>query len=68
MKITSIYGPWISFGVHIDFKHRHFDIHFLWWIIVIGNTTETLHCGFCGKEIEEEAETCPHCYVEFADE
>lgn len=65
MKITSIYGPWLSLGVHLDFKHKHLDIHFLWWIIVIGNTKEELHCGYCQAEIGEEANECPFCGAVF---
>ena len=59
-------GPWFSLGIHVDFKHWHFDIHFLWWIIVLGNTVEPIHCGYCDTEMSEYETICPGCGVDFA--
>lgn len=35
--IDTIAGPWFSLGFHIDLKRPYIDIHFIWWIITIGN-------------------------------
>lgn len=61
MKINTIKGPWMSLGIHIDFKHRHVDLHIIWWVIVIGNTIEPIYCGYCGVELPEGSEKCPKC-------
>jgi hypothetical protein len=63
--IRTIFGPWLSFGIHIDFKHLHIDLHFLWWVIVIGNTIEPVHCANCDAEIDEDAMICPKCGMKF---
>ena len=38
-SIVTIRGPWFSLGIHVDFQHRYVDIHFIWWIISVGNVT-----------------------------
>lgn len=63
MKIRTIRGPWFSLGVHVDFKHRHVDIHFIWWVIVVGNTVDPVYCGWCDVELVDN--TCPVCDTEF---
>lgn len=35
--VDTLAGPWFSLGFHLDFKRPYLDIHFLWWIITIGN-------------------------------
>jgi len=37
LLIDQVGGPWISLGFHIDFSRPYLDIHFIWWIITIGN-------------------------------
>lgn len=37
IKIDEIRGPWFSLGLHIDLQKRYIDIHFIWWVITIGN-------------------------------
>lgn len=40
MKIVTVKGPWVSFGIHVDFQRWFIDIHLIWWIITIGNSYE----------------------------
>lgn len=40
LLIDTIAGPWFSLGFHIDFQRPYLDIHFIWWIITIGNYYE----------------------------
>lgn len=61
IKIRAIKGPWFSIGLHVDFKHGHVDLHFIWWVIVIGNTVEPIHCGYCDAEISKDDVACPGC-------
>lgn len=68
MRVDTLFGPWLSLGLHIDFKHRHVDLHFLWWTIVIGNTKPPYYCGVCLMELDESALNvsdfvCPYCGV-----
>jgi hypothetical protein len=35
--ITTTRGPWFSFGIHVDFKHKYIDVHFIWWIVTVGD-------------------------------
>lgn len=65
IEIRTIKGWWFSLGIHIDLKHRHIDIHFIWWIIVLGNTKETIRCGECGEELSDGATECPNCGAVF---
>lgn len=37
MKVVMVKGPWVSFGVHIDFQKWYIDLHLLWWIVTLGN-------------------------------
>lgn len=64
IKVNTISGPWFSLGIHVDFKHRHIDLHFIWWIIVIGNTISPIYCGYCGAELAED-EDCQKCIGDF---
>jgi hypothetical protein len=61
VRIDAIIGPWFSLGFHIDFQHRHVDLHVIWWIITIGNTVESVHCGYCNAEINEDTSVRPAC-------
>lgn len=61
MKIDFVPGWWVSLGLHLDFKHARLDIHFLWWIITIGNTKPSFYCGYCNQELEESAPRCRNC-------
>ena len=63
--VRTIRGPWFSVGLHVDYTHRHIDIHFWWWVIVIGNTVEPLYCGHCGAKVDDQTETCPGCEIDF---
>lgn len=36
MRIETVRGPWVSMGIHIDFQRWYIDIHFIWWIITVG--------------------------------
>jgi hypothetical protein len=63
MKIRTIAGPWFSLGVHVDFKHRRIEIHFIWWIFVIGNTADDEYCGRC--EVELKNGVCPSCKTDY---
>ncbi len=36
IKVDTIRGPWFSFGFHFDLQRRYIDIHFIWWIITVG--------------------------------
>lgn len=40
MKIVTVRGPWVSLGIHVDFQRWFINIHFIWWIITIGNSYE----------------------------
>lgn len=33
-------GAWFSLGMHADIKHRSIDVHFIWWIITIGDPSK----------------------------
>lgn len=68
MKIHTVAGPWFSIGIHIDFKHRHVDFHFLWWVIVIGNTVEPVYCGRCGVELASDEDECQKCTCQICGE
>jgi hypothetical protein len=59
IKIRRDTNPWISFGAHLDFLHLHIDIHFLWWVIVIGNVVDPIYCGHCNTELPDEYTDCP---------
>ena len=61
VKVRTDFEPWISFGIHFDFLHLHFDIHFLWWIFVVGNTVEPVYCVTCGVELPDEDTRCVTC-------
>lgn len=65
MEIRSVAGPWVPLGIHLDFKHRKVEIHFIWWIITLGNTLPSFWCGECQNEIEEGVAECPHCGAQF---
>jgi hypothetical protein len=60
-KVRTDISPWVSFGVHLDFVHLHLDIHFLWWVIVLGNVIDPVYCGMCGRELPDEYAPCPVC-------
>lgn len=49
LRIDTIRGPWFSLGVHFDFQRPCVDIHFVWWIIIVGKN----------YEVEEVEEGCP---------
>lgn len=36
LHIETVRGPWFSLGIHVDFQHKHIDLHFVWWIVTIG--------------------------------
>lgn len=40
-----------SLGFHVDFKHKHLDLHLLWFFISIGNQT---YADFKDPEKEKE--------------
>ena len=61
VKVRTDIAPWISFGIHLDFRHLHLDVHVLWWVIVIGNTVDPVYCGYCYTELPDEDALCPNC-------
>jgi hypothetical protein len=70
ITVSTVKGPWLSLGFHIDFKRLYVDLHFIWWIITIGSDygrgKMSLRCGNCDTELESESvEICPNCGVEF---
>ena len=64
MKIRIIRGPWVSLGIHLDFLHKHIDVHLLWWVFVIGNTVDPIYCGYCEAELSD-GDICPVCKFEY---
>lgn len=62
LRVNTIRGWWVSLGLHLDFKHKHIDLYFLWWVFIVGNTNEPIHCRFCGTELDGgEMLVCPDC-------
>jgi hypothetical protein len=58
MKIRTIAGKWFSLGIHVDFQHHRVEIHFIWWVLIIGNTKEEIYCGKCGRELNDVEDMC----------
>lgn len=62
LRINTTIGWWASLGLHLDFKHKHIDLHLLWWVFIIGNTNEPMRCGLCDTELDEdEMFLCLNC-------
>ena len=37
ISISTVKGPWASFGIHVDWQRKYVDLHVWWWIITIGS-------------------------------
>jgi hypothetical protein len=34
--VTTIRGPWMSLGIHINVQAPLIDLHVVWWVLSIG--------------------------------
>lgn len=47
--IETIRGPWLSFGIHIDWQRPHITFHAFWWIVTVGKRYDWRDCVTDGQ-------------------